>query len=61
VAAQPSSEGFRSAIDKHIDRSTLFKVNQERAIGMALTKSKIVDAENAWRWLGRKCSLPNQP
>ena len=61
VVAQPSGEGFRCAIDKPVNWSPLFKVNQECAIGMALAKSKIVDAENTRCWPGRNCCPPNDP
>src|SRR6267142_5002046 len=50
---QPGGDGLRQTIVEEIDRAATLEIDDDRAIGVALTFGPIINADHAWRWSRR--------
>src|SRR5215813_2350341 len=52
---EPGGDGLRQTIVEEIDRAATLEIDDDRAIGVALTFGPIVNADHAWCW--SRCGL----
>jgi hypothetical protein len=49
---EPLGKGFSTTVSQEINRPMRTQIHQDRSIGVATSKRKIIDSQEAWRLKG---------